>query len=308
MHTDYRMSSDTAYTSIVVLNWNNYHDSYHCLQSLTDSSETNIDIILVDNDSEDRSGERLDQEFPDVEVIYADENLGWAGGNNLGIRRALTRGAEYVWILNNDTIIPNSDVVETLVTTLESNPDLGMVSPLVKNYPETETIWFLDGYMDWKRADAGHDITGSDYPDDKVLRTDFVPMCSVMIPAGVIEEVGLLPEEYFAYYEDMDYCARLTAAGYSLATTTRAEIYHKGSASSGGFESPIYTYYFSRNRWIFFRKFRDRVSRFFYISYVGYLLRYTRRFIARTDSRNLKALLQGAVHGITGKTGKGPYP
>lgn len=295
------------YVVISVVTWNNYADTKECLDSLLDMTYPNVDIVLVDNGSTDGSGTRLDEEFPSVDVIHTGENLGYAGGMNVGTREALDRGADYVWQLNNDVVVPEETLLTELVETMEANPDVGMLTPLVKEYPDTDTVWFWKGTLDWTTGNADHAATPASMPDGLVYN-DYIPNCSLLFPAHVLETVGLLPEEYFLYFDDVEHAVRITAAGYELATDTSTEIYHKESKSSKGELGAMYSYYRSRNTVLFTRKFGERVSDFFPVYFLRWLVEQVgiRTYYRRPGG--IRGLLEGVVDGVRGTTGQARYP
>lgn len=300
-----------SYVVACVLNWNNYADSANCLQSLEKVSHPRFDTLLVDNGSTDRSADRLEAEFPWIDVLRTEENLGFAGGMNVGIREALDRDAEYVWLVNNDSIIPDEGVLGGLVESMESEEDIGILSPLITNYPETEWIWFRAGSIDWERGLVKHEDKNSIVDRRRLngrIDSDYITYCCPLIRAAVFKEVGFLPEEYFLYYEDADHCVSASAQGYRLAVDTNVEVHHRGGGSSEGQRRPIILYYISRARWLFARRHSDRVSVIgFVVSYVAWFGAMLFGQLRNGKPRNAVALVRGTLDGMVGKGGKGPY-
>lgn len=320
---------------IVILNWNNYSDTADCITSVLELSYGNKEVIVVDNASSDNSGVKLEQDFPNVEFLYNKQNRGFGAGNNEGIKESIRIGADYVWLLNNDTIIAEDHVLSKVVKRMESNPTIGVLTPLIKKFPETERVWFEQGTINWRIGHSIHEnnhrwiIHGgsnksftrfqelSKFPDtESLVQNEYVPLACSLIRTKVFEEVGLLPEQYFLYWEDVDFGTKVLQEGYWLATDTSVEAYHKAYSSSrqsksrkSGRMSPTSSYYGTRNRWLFANEFSDYINKpmfcLSYLMWIGILLAVR---IQTGEFTSSKAILQGVVDGIRGRTGKGPYP
>lgn len=298
------------HVSIIVLNWNNYEDTAECLESINILSYPNYDIVLVNNGSRDGSGQRLEEEFTDITTIHTSENLGFAGGMNTGIKYALDQDSDLVWLLNNDVIIQDDDCLENLVKDINQNEQIGMLSPLVRHYPDTDTIWFAQGKIDWATGDGRHNI---DYPNDamstsKIIYNEYIPFCSVLIRTDIFDSVGLLPESYFFYFEDADFSLRVRKKGYKLATDTDTEIYHKVGHSTTQL-TPVKLYYLYRNTLLFSLNHKTKIDiPSFPVSIVHRVITNFASRLAAQKYEEAYAILLGAIHGIQKKTGKGPYP
>ena len=299
--------SDTDITVVSsVLNWNSYEDTAVCLKGLFTQSGVNHEIVVVDNGSTDNSGDRIRSEFTDVEVIQSQENRGFSGGHNLVIRHAMDLDADYVWLLNNDVVIHDTLLLRNLVEEAESTLDTGVISPLVFRYPDTDKIWFGRGDVDVNTGSAHHNKVTT--RERLITNTDYIPFCAALFPTAVFHKVGLLPEEYFLYLEDADFCQQLTKAGYELVIDSNQKLYHKGSASSGGKVSPTMLYYLARNRWTFARKWGGKLSHEFYCRYFQWSGLQFARCVYHSRLSAILALLRGALDGKEGRTGKGPFP
>jgi GT2 family glycosyltransferase len=292
---------------ISVVTWNNYTDTAECLDSLLGLTYPNVDIVLVDNGSTDDSAERLEQEFPSVEVIHTGENLGYAGGMNVGTRVVLDRGVDYVWQLNNDVIAPDGSLLTDLVETMEANEGIGMLTPLVRAYPNTETVWFWKGSINWTTGETRHPEPPDKIPENLVY-SDLIPNCSLLFPSHVLEEVGLLPEEYFLYFDDVEHGVRISAAGYRLAMDPSTQIYHKESKSSMGELGPMYSYYKSRNTLLFARRFRDRLDRLLPIYLAQWVIKQVGIRLYYRELSGVWGIAEGVADGISGVTGQNRYP
>jgi len=219
---------------IIILNYNNWPDTLKCLQSIKKIDYPNYKIILVDNNSAQKA-EIFD---PDIYIIYNSKNLGFAGGNNIGIKYALENKADYILLLNNDTIV-SKDFLTKLVK--EANRDLriGILGPKIYFVDQPKKIWFLGGKFSWfktrwtkGRGHLGYDIEVPQDFEKKPQKVDFITGCALLIKRQVIEKIGLLPEDYFFYYEDVDWCLSARKAGFFCEVVPKAEIWHKISAST----------------------------------------------------------------------------
>ncbi|HVI11184.1 MAG TPA: glycosyltransferase family 2 protein [Candidatus Binatia bacterium] len=227
-----------AKVSIVLLNWNGWRDTVACLESLRQLRYPNFDVIVVDNGSTDDSVARIRETFPDVDLIEAGKNLGFAAGCNLGAVHALSRGSEYVWLLNNDTVA-DPGALAALIEKAEANPQIGVVGSVLycADEPERVQCWG-GGYVSF-RLGRSRPFVGP-VPDEKL---EFITGASFLLPRKVIKKFGLLDEGYFMYWEDADYCFGLRRAGLKLAVAERSKVWHKESASVGKVSARLDNYF-----------------------------------------------------------------
>lgn len=251
--------------AIILVNWNGKKDTLACLASLGKFKVQSLKfkVTVVDNGSTDDSVAAIKKNFSDVEVVEAGENLGFVGGNNVGIRRALEWGAEYIWLLNNDTVVDNN----ALGALLEAFSDKGVGVAGSKIYfsPGHEyhkahyadkdrghVLWYAGGCIDWKNMYAAH--RGVDEVDtgqyDRTEETPFVTGCSMMIRREVIEAIGMLDEKLFMYFEDVDFCLRAKRRGWQCVYVPKSIVWHMNAGSSGSPGSDTHQYYQTRNRLI----------------------------------------------------------
>jgi GT2 family glycosyltransferase len=295
----------------VVLNWNNYTDTSRCLHSLLELTYQPHTILLVDNGSTDQSLKKLKSEFPNIEFIENGDNLGFAAGMNAGIEIALERDVEYIWILNNDTIFPDSETLDRLVSQMESHSHLGALTPVINQYSDSNESWFQQGLVDWKSGMSHHykEITDSSKRDGEILYNDFVPFCSVLFSRAIFEEVGKFSELFFMYQEDVEFCHRLIKNGYNIGTDLETSVQHVGAGSSEGGLGPTIIYYLARNRWLFRHQMDDQID---WLPFLSEYIRWSGlRLVSMFRSGQVKSLwawFRGTVDGIRGKTQKGPYP
>lgn len=249
--------------AIILLNYCGAKDTLECIESLEAIDYKNYEIIIVDNNSPDNSYEILKQSIGDKHtLIKAESNGGFAKGNNIGINYALKRGCDYVLLLNNDTIV-EKDFLSHMIACYESNSKVGIVGCKILYYDIKDYIWFAGGEINYKRFYGAHygegQLDRAEFNVEKKIT--FATGCVMLISAEVIKTVGMLPEEYFMYFEDVDYCLRVQDKGYDIFYCPKAVVYHKVSATSGGQLSPFSIRWSTRNRLIFMEKYKEKVSR-----------------------------------------------
>jgi len=235
--------------AVVVLSWNGRDDTLGCLASLAAVSYPELATIVVDNGSSDGLREALEAAFPAVELVRSELNLGFAGGCNLGIRRALERGARYVLVLNNDVEV-DPGFVGALVEEARRRPDAGALCSKVLYLDPPDLIWFAGARFDPRSGYNGRQRGYRERDDgrfDEVVESDRACGAAMLLPRAVLEEVGLFDPELFAYSEDTDWSLRARAAGHRVYLVPRSRVWHKVSVASGGEGSPSTLYYGVRN-------------------------------------------------------------
>lgn len=232
---------------VIVLNWNGKEDTLDCLQSLRSTAYDNYTVVLVDNGSEDDSVAAVREKFPEVELVLTGKNLGFAGGNNVGIEYAIKAGADYIFLINNDTTV-HPDYLKELVLVAESDAKIGAVGSKIYYHGEPERIWFAGGKINWLKNKGEH--IGLDEIDkgqfDDIKEVGYLTGCALLVKREVVEKVGVLEDDYFLYYEDADYSLRIRNAGYKTMYAPKSKIYHKVSRSTKP-GSASYVYYHVRN-------------------------------------------------------------
>lgn len=218
----------------VVLNWNGRQDTLDCLASLRKQDYSNLQIIVVDNGSTDDSVERIRSAFPEVTVIETGKNSGFSGGCNVGLGAALAGDAEFVWLLNNDTVCP-ADTARKLVRRAMASPDAGLVGTvlLYAHDPSKVQAWGGGSIMPWI-AYATH----FEEPT-KFGRDCYATFASVLGRREMFEEVGLLDEGFFMYCEDTDFCLRMQKTGWKIAIAEDTAVLHKEGASTTAGQKPF---------------------------------------------------------------------
>jgi GT2 family glycosyltransferase len=241
--------------TIIVLNWNGLNDTLDCLESLDQLDYQNYKVVVVDNGSVDGSVPVIRQRFPGVTIIENGENLGYAGGNNVGLRYAMAQGADYALLLNNDTVVDPA-FLRILVDAAEADPAVGVAGPTIYYHERPDVIWSAGGAIDWQRGGSTR-MVGLDERDEgqfgaEPRTVDFVTGCAMLIRRTVMEKAGLLDERFFAYYEETEWCVRVARAGYKILHIPLARMWHKISPSAQA-DSPLVHYYMTRNRLLFLK-------------------------------------------------------
>lgn len=251
---------DAPSVYIVLVNYNGYEDTEACIKSLRSIHYSNYSIIVVDNASTDGSYNELEKINEKFILLKSEKNLGFSGGNNIGIKYALQQGADYIMLLNNDTLV-EPDFLNIMIDTTKSSDNLGIVGCKMMYYPQSDTIWYGGGYIDWNKYSGVHENQGNrDSQKDNIREVTFLTGCCMLIKRSTVEKVGYLSEEYFMYLEDLDYCAKVLDNNLKIIYNPEAKIYHKVSASTGGEESSFAIKWGTRNRFVFFKKYSKSKS------------------------------------------------
>jgi hypothetical protein len=206
---------------IVVLNYNGGELIENCLKSLKQVSYSNLNILVVDNNSSDDSVAMIEKKFSTLKVIKNKENSGFAGGNNIGIEFALKNGADYVLLLNQDTEV-EPDFLNKLIEEGEKETKIGLLSPLIF-WKRTKQVWFSGGRISWWNMKTFHEF---DLVEGESFETAFLTGCSLLIKRAVLEKIGLLDDKFFLYWEDVDYSVRAKKAGFKIKVVPESVIYH----------------------------------------------------------------------------------
>ncbi len=248
--------------SIITVNYNQWAVTAELLDSLRTQDYPALEVIVVDNASKTPVPADMINEYEEVRFLRSDENLGFAGGNNIGIRAS---NGDFLFFVNNDAEVP-AGAIHRLLDLYQEVPDLGAVSPLLCYYNENPGQ--APDLIQYAGTTYVHPLTarnrtlGEKEPDrgqfSSPKPTAYVHGAAMMIPRSVIERVGLMPENFFLYYEELDWSEQMRRAGYSLYIEPRAKIYHKESLSVGA-QSTLKTYYLNRNRILFMRRNQGRL-------------------------------------------------
>ncbi len=280
--------------SIITVNYNQTQVTRELLHSLRRITYEPVEVIVVDNGSPDTSIRSLPQEFPEINYIQAERNLGFAGGNNVGI--SASKG-EFVFLVNNDVEV-TPGFLEPMLDIFQQYPDAGMASPKVL-YPDgriqyagaigINAVTGRGKRLGWNETDEGQ--------YDKIYKTDLGHGAALMIPRRVIDEVGLMPEVYFLYYEEHDWCEQVKRKGYRMYYVGTSSVIHKESVSTGGDESYLKVHYLNRNRLLFMRRNFQGVPYFIGLMFF-FLLAMPKKcllYLWRGNVHLMRAVVEGIV-------------
>jgi GT2 family glycosyltransferase/acetyltransferase-like isoleucine patch superfamily enzyme len=250
--------------SIITINYNSFDATLDFLTSIYNISYPNFEVILVDNASDIFDREKIIGRYPKIKIIESRENLGFAGGNNLAINES---DSEYVAFLNNDTVVTD-DFLEPLIQSMIMDSSIGMISPKVV-YHGTNTIQYAGSSKINEFTGRGK-VIGRNEDDqgqyDILCETGLIHGSAMVLPRRAIDRIGLMPEIYFLYYEELEWCKKATDIGFKIFFCGMSKVYDKVSVSIG-LDSPIKTYYLSRNRIIYARRTVVFYKRIFWMCY-----------------------------------------
>lgn len=292
---------DAPLTFVIVLSWNNLGDILDCLNSSRSMNYTNYRVVVVDNGSVDATVESVAREFPAAHVIQNGYNLGYAEGNNVGIRFAVQNGAEYIFLLNSDATV-ESDSLTRLIESAQGDMQIGILCPTItSNFDRTRSYVGAKINLD---TGVGVEIERSPEKLPEVLDTDYAPGCALLIKSEVVQEIGLFDPAFFAYYEDVDWSIRCKKAGYRIVAVPGARVYHKGTADQHVRKPPVSTFYYWRNRVLFMRRHaRLRQWAPFLKHYIRKSLERYQSFAQAGDQQSAEAVLDGCWAGFLGRYG-----
>lgn len=269
--------------SIITINYNGLEDTCALIESIPFND--NMEVIVVDNASKDLEAEAITKRYPQVKIIKSDKNLGFAGGNNLGI---IAAQGKYLFLINNDTVFKDFNI-QVLIDRMESSSTIGIVCPKIRFTWANNPIQYT-GYTPLSRITVRNRAIGFGENDhgqyDTAHPTPYAHGAAMLIRRDAIDKVGLMPECYFLYYEELDWSMMFTRAGYQIWYEPTCTIYHKESQATGQ-NSPLRTYYLTRNRLLLVRRnpqaFNKPLAYLYLIGIVAVrdILKYT--FMRRLD-------------------------
>jgi GT2 family glycosyltransferase len=233
---------------IIILHWNRLHDILECLTSVFELDYHNYEVVVVDNASQENSAHVILGKFPTVHFIRNTENLGFAGGNNVGMQYAMDHGAGYIWLLNNDAIA-TADSLRNMIELAQSRKEIGLVSPIIYYLNDADKPQWAGNYVDWRTLS----IIGPE--DNSNVEREFQGgnhVClwgtALLVKSSVVDRIGYLNERYFAYWEDMEYSLRSLTNGFVNRVCTSARIYHKEHNEHSSAKEQRKSYFLWRNR------------------------------------------------------------
>lgn len=291
--------------AVILVNYNGLVDTEECLESLRQNTYLNTQVIVVDNASTDDLLVALSPKFPTVKFIQSEKNLGFTGGNNLGLRYALELGCEYFFLLNNDTVI-DTEAIKELVNYFECNPSVGVAQGKIYFYDMPTLFWNLGADVRfngaWMRSIAGKIEDIGQYDADQEI--DCASGCMLFASRAVLEKIGLLDDRFFFQAEDVDFSLRAKKAGFKVHYVASAKIWHKVGSSGN---NRIQGYFTGRNRLLLIRKHAPTIQKpicvvvhlAWSIIIVFNLLLRKRKYGA------IQGYWLGIVDGVMNRTGKG---
>lgn len=297
-------------TGIVICNYNKAEDCLNCIQSVLESSYQDFDLFVVDNASADSSVEKIRERFGQkLTLIENGENLGGSGGFNTGLRAIIRKGYEYAVCLDNDVLV-DCNAIGALAEFLDNHPDTGMVGSIVYHMEEPDFVQQYGLNIDFENyiADTLYENhpEGSDIPEE--MYCDTVATCSMMARVSVLEKIGIMPEDNFIYWDDMEWGWRCNLFGYKVAVTKKSQVLHRMGAKKVS-ENTFPTYYMWRN-WInfFLRYVKDSDLEHFSYVMIKAVFQSVYECMYRGEHNVRESILYAyddALHGVRGKAGEG---
>jgi len=290
--------------SIITVNFNQHDATLELLKSIyLYYPHANIEIILVDNGSDFNDESFYKKPFPDINYIRSDKNLGFAGGNNLGVRVAK---GKYLFFVNNDTEF-TAGLLEELHDSLNENPLIGVISPQL-NYFDDKSIVQYAGFTPMNYYTCSNHCIGQFEKDlgqyrNQVKKTGYGHGAAMMVRKEAIDRAGMMAENYFLYYEEMDWCDRIRRAGFEIWINTKVLIYHKESLAVGK-NSPLKEFFMNRNRILFVRRNAVLHQRlFFYFYFMLFVVtRNVIKYVKDGNAKFIKVLFSAIKWNLTHKT------
>lgn len=279
--------------SIITVNYNGLNDTCALIDSIPFNED--MEVIVVDNGSRENEASILQMRYPQIKVIRSDQNLGFAGGNNLGIKVAK---GKYLYLINNDTVFEYFNP-QVLINRLDASPKIGMVCPKIRFNWDNNPIQYA-GYTPLSAITVRNRAIGFGEEDkgqyDAPHQTPYAHGAAMMLKREVIDKVGLMPECFFLYYEELDWSMMITRAGYEIWYEPASTIYHKESQSTGQ-NSPLRTYYITRNRLLLVKRNWNGLSKFLSYCYLTVLVapRDILKYVFQGQYASAKAVLKGIL-------------
>jgi GT2 family glycosyltransferase len=304
------VSSDESARRVVamVLTWNDTELTRACLRSLRAASWSPLTVVVVDNGSRTPVLDLLSAEFPDILGLRLEENRGFVGGCNAGIARALELGAEYVFLLNNDTVV-GQDAIRSIVLEMEDRPDVALASAILLDVGEPKVVQSYRGWIDRDRAlitrphegeplSAAHRVT---------IESQFVPACALMMRASALRAVGLFDERLHTNWEDYDLCLRMTDSGWKILMVGAAEVTHRRHQTTGA-TSPYITYYGTRNQLICLARYGAPLKIVCNLPFIARTFYWRIRDYGLLNLKGHRAFLLACFDFLAGVRGRGHAP
>lgn len=284
---------------VLTVTWNQVEKTVACLATVFEQETRPGAVVMVDNGSGDDTIARVAEQFPTVVILPQAQNLGFAGGYNVGLTYALAQGFDYVLLINNDTLLER-DCLAQLLAEAQATPSAGLITAKIYYAEARERIWTVGARAHprlLELVDKGEgEVDKGQWSEARDI--DFAPLCGVLLTRPGLETVGLLDEGFFVYYEDMDFCHRLREAGFRLRLAPAGVMYHAVSASSGGADTPMERYWMAQGSGRYFRKYATPAQLLWIVPYrLGSALKTTVRLLAQGKIRAVGAYWVGLWRG-----------
>ncbi|NOY78593.1 MAG: glycosyltransferase family 2 protein [Calditrichaeota bacterium] len=303
--------------AIILLNWNNTADTLACLDSIYAGTYTDFHVFVVDNGSRQAEKQKLIaglKSYRKITPVYLANNSGFAAGNNVALKLAILKKYDYYLLLNNDTVVAK-DFLDEILTCASRHPDAGGFGARIYYFDPPDVLWYAGGTVQPMLARVTQE--GFRQKEDETRwscekQISFITGCAFLIAHKALEDIGYLEEDFFSYFEDVEYSLRLQKNGYSLWYCPKAKVWHKvGAGQHTRAYTPYYLYYQTRNRWkafssgrnVFFKGYLFGLNFFLYfLGRIAYIL----SIQSENKKRQLKAVWLGFFHSLIGKMGRAP--
>ncbi|HFD2051431.1 glycosyltransferase family 2 protein [Clostridium perfringens] len=285
---------------IIILNYNGYKYTLECIESLNNINYENYRIVVVDNNSTDNSIKLLKKNLKDCIILESKENLGYAGGNNLGIKYAIKNKAEYICILNNDLVV-SKNFLKDLLKDLDTNKNIGMIGPMICDYTNRNKVQSTGAIINLKRGLVTRINNGKNVNEIKkeIKKCDYIGGACILLNSNLIKEIGYIPEAYFLFYEETEWCLKTKRKGYDIACDTNVKIYHRESGTIS--KTRGLSYYFMRRNKIVFQKRNSSKKEILYF-YIYFTLKTLKNLVLRKENfYSIKCYYDGLLGKIDNK-------
>lgn len=289
--------------AVVIVSWNNRADVLRCLESVY-ANPGPFQVIAVDNASRDDTAAAIRERYPQVTLIQNAENLGYTGGNNVGITCAFARGADAVLLLNDDAVLA-VDAIPQLLSAAAQHPEVGFLGPAIYALGDQNVLLSAGGTFtaEWDVVHRGMGKQANELTCEP-QEVDFLSGCALLVRRSAVEKIGLLDDRFFVYHEDVDWCYRARQAGVKLLVVPRARVYHPDTRERDA-NSALLTYYMTRNRLLFLRKHRMSRRLIFTVlsNYMLQIANWSLRPKWRHKRRQRNALVYAVIDYASGRFG-----
>jgi len=294
-----------ASLSVIIVNWRDEQQTLRCVAAFRRWKTLRPDLIVVDNESSEKSRKDLSSELGSNELVRSQANLGYAGGNNLGIARALENGAPFVLLLNNDAAIEETDMIR-LIDRLRDHPDIAIIGPVLHERLQGGVHYYIGGKdiaqsVLTRKAAKLEDLPR--VPGFPLNDVDYVPGTVFLARRSVFEQIGFLDEDFFFSGEIADLCKRARDRGHRVCVDLGAKAQHDASETSQPVRDTLYVYYSLRNRFLYAKKHYPSEQAKYLALWSGLCLVELGRALAAGKLRKARAILLAVAHGCTGRFG-----